>query len=77
MIWKWNFRNMFEWYERALLRKRLPKVEIPENNPRDHFRGDIDRVLQITKEEVDLERGKRYMNNVQEVLSHKTKVRWI
>lgn len=77
MIWRWDFRNMFEWYERARLRKWLPIVEIPENNAKDHFRGDMDRALKMNKEQVDLERGRRYMKNVEEVLSHKTKVRWI
>jgi hypothetical protein len=77
MIWRWDFRNMFEWYERCLLRKKLPKIKIPEDDPKLHFRWDPERWLRMSKEQVDLERWKRYIANVEYVLSRNKKVRWI
>jgi hypothetical protein len=45
-------------------------VEVPYNNPKNHFRWDIDRIVRLSEQEKKDRIAKNYQNNVEEVLSH-------
>lgn len=65
----WDLMVMIRDFDRVQLKKWIKRVEIPENNPRNRFRGDIDRVVILSKEEAQKEREKRYIANIDDVLS--------
>ena len=73
IIGSWNILDMINWYDRNKNRqaRKSIEVDIPENDPSKHFRWDIERIVKQSQEEIDLERGKKYIANVDEVLSHK------
>ena len=66
---------MLEWAERQRLRRGI-NIKIPEDDPRIHFRYDIDRAIIKIKEQTDLERWQRYASNIQDVLSRVQKEKW-
>ena len=72
MIGKGNLKDMLDGYDRLRGKQWRVEKEVPYNNPLKHFRGNIDRIVAMTKEEVDMERGKKYMETVDDVLSRKT-----
>lgn len=70
-----SLSDMFNWYDshKWKVEARKNYKDIPYNDPKKHFRWNIERIIKMSKEEVDLERGQRYIKNVQEVLTHSTK----
>ena len=85
-VWTGNLMDMIDGYDRHKGRFLIKKYEKPikERDPKDRFRGDIDKIVeeserkmkekkekQIAREE--RARWKRYIKNVDEVLSHNSK----
>jgi len=70
-IWKGNILDMINGYDRLKWKQLLKnKREVPYNDPKDHYRWNIDRVLKMSQEEINLERGNRYRKNMDDVFTH-------
>lgn len=72
MIWKGSIKDMLDGYDRLRWKQWKVEKEIESVPASKKFRGNIDRIVAMTKEEVDMERWKRYFQNADDVLSRKS-----
>lgn len=72
IVWSGDLMDMFRWYDSLKKTIRKWKIEeVKEIPKKKHYRFDMDKVVEEQEKKMQAEAGKRFIENVDEVLNHK------